>query len=205
MADRAHWKQSIIDEDGNAILTGVLVEVRYPDGGGLVPLFVAKTAGAGKANPFAGDSEGIAEFYAAAAKVDITVSHASFGTRTYEDWVLLADVPVLVSYGYVAANVTSGNVDDLSVPGLTNTSATLDLNPNSGDAVIRSLEWDGLDDGQEITVTNVHASNLLTFKANDTNNTTGLPFRGSYDLAVPYLSTVTIKKSIGANAWILKP
>lgn len=96
--------------------------------------------------------------------------------------------------------LAAGTTNNLAIPaGI----GALDLNPTSGDATVTGIipEFDG----QELWVTNVHASNLVTLTALDAGSSAANQFRtvSSGITLIQYLP-VLIKRFATINKWLVK-
>src|SRR5690242_11806165 len=85
----AVWQATITDAEGNAV-PGASIRVTDADTDSLVILKPARDGSGTLANPFPADDDGFAQFYVAAGRYDIRVTHAG-DVRTWADVVLLAD------------------------------------------------------------------------------------------------------------------
>lgn len=205
MADKAIWQSAVVDDAGN-LVTDAMVEVRADPGGGLATLKSDRAGASGLANPFPATG-GFATFYTDPGTYKITTTSPTAGSRIYRYVVLLVNATAdQTGTEYLSSNITSGTVEDFDAGGsLDRDVGVLDLNPSAGNTTLASMAWDDFPDGAEVTITNVHASNVLTIKSDGGSPSTGKGFRGAYDLALPQYGSATVKKSVGANRWIIQP
>lgn len=204
MADKAIFQESVIDGEGNALTSGVTCELRRASDSFLVQLYSDRAGASPISNPAAGDSEGMVKVYVAPGVYNITLAHASFGTRQYLYQVLEASIHGADLGGsLVATNIGSGtqsNFDASLVEGV----GVLDLNPNAGNTSLTSLVWDDLPDGAEVVVTNVHASNQLIL-VNGGAAAAGKAFRGFADLTLLQYMSAKLKKCTSLDKWVILP
>ena len=74
------WQKSAVDGAGN-ILTDARVDVRFAETNGVAEIFADRDGVTRKQNPFLVDSEGFAQFYAAAGLYNIKIGRASCRER----------------------------------------------------------------------------------------------------------------------------
>jgi hypothetical protein len=201
---KACWQSSIIDEEGN-ILAGAQVEVRDADTLVLVSLWEDREGVDGLSNPAVDvDADGFVRLFVDEGTYKITVSQGAY-TRVYEYVPVFENTNSGDSSGYLSVSIAAGNVDDWAPPGLDTSVGVLDVNPSAGATSLRGIDASLLRDGQELTITNVHASNPLTLEVEDTGSAAANRFRGSYDLTLNQYMSVKVKKSAGASRLILIP
>ena len=95
--------------------------------------------------------------------------------------------------------IASGTVNDLVIAaGI----GALDLNPTTGDTNITSIVAEF--DGQELSVSNVHASNLVNLISLAGTGTATNRFRLAADFTIVPGDTLTIKKFNSIGKWIRK-
>lgn len=104
---------------------------------------------------------------------------------------------------YVAAEPPAGTSHDYTAAGaITTSTGTLDLNPTGGNAIIDGFIVGA--EGQQIVVTNVHASNSVTLNVL-TGSAANQQLRGAANLTLLQNMSVMIQYSIGAGKWIVVP
>lgn len=201
---KACWQSAISDGEGN-VVPSASVEVRDSVTGNLVALFEDRDGLVGESNPMFADGDGFARFFVAEGTYNITATHVDFGSRTWQYVALFENTDSGGADGYLSANVAAGQVDDWAPTGLDTSVGFLDVNPSSGNTDLTGILASVLRNGQTLTITNVHASNLLTLKALSTGSAAVNRFRGAYDLALTQYMSVTVRKSTGVNQLVLVP
>lgn len=208
MSDKAIWQAPIVDAEGN-IVEDASVTIRLEADNSLASLYVDRAGATPVSNPAlpggAGfPTPGFAVLYTVPGVYKITTTSPTAGTRTLRYVVLQAAATVDQPSGYLAANIAAGDVEDFDDSGgLTADIGVLALNPNAGDASLESIAWDAFVDGQELVIRNVHASNLLTLVNGGDAGTGYRAFVGFGDLILNQNVAVKVKKSIGADAWLI--
>lgn len=208
MANKAIWQQVTVDAAGN-VITDATVEVRTESNNTLATLYTDRAGGDPLANPFTPGSDGypvagFAVFFTEPGVYKITVTSPTAGTRTLRYVVLLADATADQASDYLSASIASGDVEDFDASSaLIGSIGVLDLNPSAGNTNLESIAWDAFADGQELVIRNVHASNLLTLKVSGDASTGYRGFSSAYDLALMQFVAVKVKKSVGADAWLI--
>lgn len=211
MSNQAIFQQAAVDIHGE-LTTDATITVRRESDNGLASLFEDRDGLSGIGNPILPGSDGYPSpgyvvFYAAPGVYKITVASPTAGTRTLRYVVLMADATTTqTGTEYLSSNIASGTVEDFSASGSLDADVgVLDLNPSAGNTDLASLTWDAFPDGAELLINNVHASNVLTLKNSGGSPTTGRGFRAFADLALLQNMGVKVKKSVGANKWLVIP
>ncbi len=95
--------------------------------------------------------------------------------------------------------VAAGTVNDVVIAaGI----GALDLNPTSGNTSISGIVAEF--DGQELSVSNIHASNLVTLLSLSGSSAAGNQFRIVADLTIAPGDTLSIKKFTSIGKWLRK-
>lgn len=202
---KACYQTSVIDEDGDAVENASL-EIRNSAGGSLALLFSDRAGASGISNPAFSDASGFKRVFLDEGTYHITVTHASFGTREYQYVVVLEDHLSVEATGYVAHTIGAGDSNNYTAGGTLDSSlGFLDVNPGSGAAALTGLDTTSLRNGQTLTITNVHATNPLTIKVDNTGSLAANRIRGAYDLTLPYKGACNVRYSVALNQLVLVP
>jgi hypothetical protein len=208
MANKAIWQQAIVDASGD-LVTDATVEVRRESDNGLASLFTDRAGLTGLGNPVLPGSAGyptpgFVVLYVAPGVYKITTTSPTAGTRVLRYVTVFADVSTNQASDYLSANIAAGSVEDFDASSsLTSSIGVLALSPNSGDSSLESIAWDDFADGQELAIMNTHASNLVTLVVNGDASTGYRGFLGLGDLILNQNVTVKVKKSVGADSWLI--
>lgn len=95
------------------------------------------------------------------------------------------------------ATLAAGNVNNFA---LTTGTGFLDGNPTSGNSTLTGISG-GLD-GQLVTITNVHASNLLTVASLNTSSLAANRIRLATDLTLLQYMSITLRRSAALSLWV---
>lgn len=201
---KACWQSAIADAAGN-VVAAASVEVRDSVTGNLAALFEDRDGADGLDNPFFADGNGFARFFVAEGTYNIAATHVDFGTRTWQYVALFENTDSSESAAYQSVSIAAGQVDDWEPAGVDTSTGFLDVNPSAGNTDLTGILSTLLRNGQTLTITNVHASNLLVLKALHTGSASGNRMRAAYDLTLGQYMSVTIRKSTGLGQLLVIP
>jgi hypothetical protein len=198
---KAVWQSSIVNSAGD-IIPGALVEFRRSDTLTLVSLYADRDGMSGESNPAAAGLDGFLRVYLDEGTYRITVTAPGY-SRVYEHVPIFENTNSGDSSEYLSVAIASGNVDDWTAGGdLDTATGFLDVNPSSGNTVLRGIDASLLRNGQELVITNVHASNTLELAIEDAGSAEVNRFRGysaGGNVLLLQNMSVTSKKSSGAG------
>lgn len=196
------YQLTVTDDSGN-VRRGAQVRVTEAGTSNLANLFQDRAGATPLDNPFAADDNGFARFYAAQGMYDIRVTYAGnqrdhLYVPVFETVTLTAAAPV-----YQLATPNAGTTHDYAPGGFTSATTDLDLSPGAGNAELGGLAGGG--NGQEVIVTNVHASNNVKLLAEASGSTAANRFRLAYDLTLPPGTSVRMKYLSATARWSVCP
>lgn len=200
---KASWQLTVTDAQGN-VQPGAQVRVTLAGSATLAVLY-ADRAGLDTSigNPFNAGTDGFARFYAAQALYDIRVTYAGnqrdhLYVPLFEDVTLTGAVP-----SYQLATPAAGTTQNYAPAGFTSSTTDLDLSPGAGSASLGGIAGGG--NGQDVIVTNVHASNTVTLLAEAAGSTATNRFRLPYDLTLMPGNSVRMKYLTATGRWSVCP
>lgn len=200
---KAAYQLTVTDAQGN-IKAGAQVRVTLAGTATLAVLY-ADRAGLDTSigNPFSADADGFAQFFAAQGLYDIRVSSAGnvrdhLYVPLFEEVTLTAAAP-----SYQLATPASGTTQNYAPAGFTSATTDLDLSPGAGSAILGGLAGGG--NGQDLIVTNVHASNTVKLLAEAAGSTAANRFRLPFDLTLMPGNSVRMKYLTATGRWSVCP
>jgi len=202
---RAIFQAPAVDDSGN-VVPGATVVVTDAETGDPVDIYADRTGGSplDPTGQTESAADGMITFYTEGpGRFDIEVTVGA-SVRTLEDVVLFDDTHIAVDR--VETTIALGATNDWDGGGsLNEATGVLDINPTSGNATITGIDASRLRDGQEVVVTNIHATNTVTLSVEDTDSAASNRFRGFANVTLLQYMSVVIKKSTGANRLLVIP
>ena len=107
--------------------------------------------------------------------------------------------PVGGAVGVQAAALPAGVSSDFA---LNRGIGFLECNPSAGAANLTGISHTNVTNGQQVIITNLNGSNLLTLKANDGSSLPANQFRLIADITLPQYANLTLKYSSTIGVWV---
>lgn len=99
--------------------------------------------------------------------------------------------------GLQSSSIAAGTVNNLACP---NTVGFLDVLPNAGNSLLTGVAAGA--NGQFLTITNMHASNLLTIASLNAGSTAANRFRLATDLTLLQFGSLSFRYSASLTVWV---